>query len=217
MLEAGEEPAEAAARAKDARVLLLASDAADNTARRVRHFAEEGACLWLRIPFSKEELGHAVGRLSCAIVAITDIGFAVAVVHRLAESNPEQYGEAAAKLDLKAQRAAERRAELKAHEKNVRQRRFKKAEPARPEKRTGSGNRKEGRPEGPRADAGGGKDADPREKRSSVGQPVKKHPAAKHRPFQSERKRAKTSHSYPHSRPVKKGKGSFRRGGGEES
>ena len=32
-LEVGEEPVEAVARARDARVLLLASDAADNTAR----------------------------------------------------------------------------------------------------------------------------------------------------------------------------------------
>ena len=47
-LEVGEEPVEAVARARDARVLLLASDAADNTARRVRHFAEAGQCVWLR-------------------------------------------------------------------------------------------------------------------------------------------------------------------------
>lgn len=37
-LAVGEEPVEAVARARDARVLLLASDAADNTARRVRRF-----------------------------------------------------------------------------------------------------------------------------------------------------------------------------------
>ena len=47
-LEVGEEPVEAVARARDARVILLAADAADNTARRVRHFAEAGQCLWLR-------------------------------------------------------------------------------------------------------------------------------------------------------------------------
>lgn len=56
-LEVGEEPVEAVARARDARVLLLASDAADNTARRVQHFAEAGQCVWLRIPFTKQELG----------------------------------------------------------------------------------------------------------------------------------------------------------------
>lgn len=68
-LEVGEEPVEAVARARDARVLLLASDAADNTARRVRHFAEAGQCVWLRIPFTKQELGQATGRGSAAVFA----------------------------------------------------------------------------------------------------------------------------------------------------
>ena len=45
-LEVGEEPVEAVARARDARVLLLASDAADNTARRVQHFAEALQSPW---------------------------------------------------------------------------------------------------------------------------------------------------------------------------
>ena len=102
-LTVGEEPVEAVARARDARVLLLASDAADNTRRRCAHFAEMGQCLWLRVPFTKAELGRAVGRSAAAIVAITDIGLANAVVHRLAELDPVHYDEAAAKLDLKAQ------------------------------------------------------------------------------------------------------------------
>ena len=61
-LAVGEEPVEAAARAKDARVLLLASDAPENTRRRVEHFAEAGQCLWLRLPFPKADLGRALGR-----------------------------------------------------------------------------------------------------------------------------------------------------------
>lgn len=97
-LEVGEEPVEAVARARDARVLLLASDAADNTARRVQHFAEAGQCVWLRIPFTKQELGQATGRGSAAVAAITDIGLAVAVVRRLAEMDPEKYDEDLAKL-----------------------------------------------------------------------------------------------------------------------
>ena len=105
-LEVGEEPVEAVARARDARVLLLASDAADNTARRVRHFAEAGQCVWLRIPFTKQELGQATGRGSAAVVAITDIGLAVTVVRRLAELDPAKYDEDLAKLELKAKRAA---------------------------------------------------------------------------------------------------------------
>ena len=119
-LEVGEEPVEAVARARDARVLLLASDAADNTARRVRRFAEMGQCVWLRVPFTKRELGLATGRASAAVAAITDIGLAVAVVRRLAEAEPEKYDEDLAKLELKAKRAAERKSEAAQHEKNLR-------------------------------------------------------------------------------------------------
>ena len=65
-LAVGEEPVEAAARARDARVLLLAADAAEGTRRRCEHFAAHGDCLWLRVPFTKEELGRALGRTSVA-------------------------------------------------------------------------------------------------------------------------------------------------------
>ena len=114
-LEVGEEPVEAVVRARDARVILLAADAADNTARRVRHFAEAGQCLWLRVPFTKRELGQATGRGSAAVAAVTDIGLAVAVVRRLAELAPAKYDEDLAKLELKAKRAAERKSEAAHH------------------------------------------------------------------------------------------------------
>ena len=49
-LAVGEEPVEAVARARDARVLLLAADAAEGTRRRCEHFAQAGDCLWLQPP-----------------------------------------------------------------------------------------------------------------------------------------------------------------------
>ena len=58
-LEIGEEPVGAAARAHQARVLLLAADAAPNTVRRAAHFGESGGALWLQMPFTKAELGAA--------------------------------------------------------------------------------------------------------------------------------------------------------------
>ena len=76
-LEVGEEPVGAAARAHHAKLLLVAADAADNTRRRCAHFAEAGAVPWTELPFSKAELGGTVGRSSCALVAVTDIGFAL--------------------------------------------------------------------------------------------------------------------------------------------
>ena len=119
-LEVGEEPTGAAARAKDARLLLIASDAAENSYRRLKHFADAGACLYAKLPCTKDELGSALGRTSCAMVAVTDIGFATAIAEKLAEDDPERYGEITEKLRVKAQRAAERRKELEQHEKNVR-------------------------------------------------------------------------------------------------
>ena len=186
-LAVGEEPVEAVARARDARVLLAAADAAPNTCRRVEHFAQAGQCLWLQLPFTKAELGKAVGRSSAAIVAVTDIGLANAVVRRLADLDPDHYGEAAAKLELKAKRAAERRAEQAAHEKNLRQGKRRPKEvpsrPAAPEKADAPAQR-------PKA-AGSRKPSGP-----SRGNRLKARAAV---------------NPYAHSRPVKKGKGSFRK------
>ena len=98
-----------------ARLILIASDAADNTRRRALHFGEAGECICLEIPPTKEDLGRALGRTSCALLALTDIGFAEAVAKKLAESDEAHYGEAAKRLTIKAARAAERRKELKQH------------------------------------------------------------------------------------------------------
>lgn len=108
-LAVGEEPAALAAKAGQARLLLIAADAAGNTLRRAEHLAEEGHCLWLTLPFTKAELGGALGRGSAAIAALTDLGLAAAVAERLAQLDPERYGEAAARMDLKRRRAKERK------------------------------------------------------------------------------------------------------------
>ena len=119
-LVSGEEPVGGAARAHDARLILLASDAAENTVRRAKHFAEAGACLCARVPADKDALGRAVGRSSCAMLAVTDIGFAETVAGKLAARDEGQYGESAQRLSVKAARAAERKREQKQHEKNLR-------------------------------------------------------------------------------------------------
>ena len=108
-LEAGEEPAGQCCREKRCRLLLTASDAAEGTLRRAEHFAAEGACLLAGLPFSKEELGGAIGRASCAVAAMTDLGMAQAVVQKLAAADPERYRETEEKLRVKAERAARRR------------------------------------------------------------------------------------------------------------
>ena len=89
-VEIGEEPVGSAARAKKARIILVAGDAAASSVRRAMGFANTGSCLCLVIPATKEQLGKALGRTSCAMAAVTDIGFADAVTGKLAALDPEK-------------------------------------------------------------------------------------------------------------------------------
>ena len=210
-IEAGEEPVDAAVRARDARLLLLAADAADNTARRCAHVAEVGQCLWLRIPESKYELGRALGRGSCAVLAITDTGLALAVAQRLAEHDPAKYDEAVAKLQVKAQRARERQEEQLRHEKNLRQgKRREKSPPPPPEETPPKGW------EGDRPPAPGKRPGGPGKGPGGAGRGPGKgldDRGPGYRPSRKERRHAEVNARYAHARPVKRGKGSKPGGG----
>ena len=118
-VEVGEEPVGASARARQARLILVASDAADNSARRAAHFAQAGKAPWFRVPYTKGELGGTVGRASCAMLALTDVGLAAALLARLAAGTPETYGAAAAELSEKADKALQRQKEQRRHEKKL--------------------------------------------------------------------------------------------------
>ena len=119
-VEIGEEPVGAAARAKKARVILVAADAAVASVRRAASFAQAGACILLTIPASKELMGRALGRTAVAMAAVTDVGLAGAIAQKLAMVNPDAYGPAAEQLACKARRAQERKAEQLRHEKKMR-------------------------------------------------------------------------------------------------
>lgn len=201
-VEVGEEPVGAAARAKKARVLLVARDAAPSSQRRAFSFAQAGACLCLTIPADKDALGRALGRSSVAMCAVTDIGFAGAIVKKLAAMEPERYGAAAAQLDIKAQRAMERRAEQQRHEKNLRQgkRRTHDAPPPPPEEKPPS-ERREKPPHGAHPPRHGARPPE----RKSGGRPTGK-------PRQGGKKPPKEDR-FAGSLPVKRGKGSRKSGG----
>ena len=154
-LEIGEESAGAACRARQAKLLLLAADAAPNTRRRASHFSEAGNVLWLDTPFDKAQLGFILGRSSCAMLALTDAGFSAAVVEKLAARDPDQYGPAAQQLRARADRVLQRQREQRQHEKNLREGKKKPWAPPPgpkeegPPRRGRSGPSKEARP--PRA------------------------------------------------------------------
>lgn len=94
-LAVGEDPVGEAVKSREGKLLLVACDAAENTIRRAGHMAESGTAPCLTVPFTKAELGHTVGRSSCALLAFTDVGLACAAAEKLAAEDPEQYGAAA--------------------------------------------------------------------------------------------------------------------------
>ena len=120
-VEVGEEPTGAAARAKKARVIFVAQDAAPSSVRRAQSFARAGSTLCVTLPAGKDQLGRSLGRTSVAMCAVTDIGFAEALVKKLAALDSGTYQEAADTLAVKAKRARERKEEQLQHEKNLRQ------------------------------------------------------------------------------------------------
>ena len=107
----GEEAVSEAAEGKKIRLLLYAGDAAANSCRRALTFAAKGSCLALQLPCGKGDMGRAVGYAECAMLGVTDIGFAGAIGKKLSLMDPAKYGGASERLELKAKRAAERKRE----------------------------------------------------------------------------------------------------------
>jgi len=83
-LEAGEQPVSRALLEKRAKLVLLASDSAENTARRAESWAETANCPVLVLLVTKSRLGAALGREICALAAVTDAGIAKTLQQRLA-------------------------------------------------------------------------------------------------------------------------------------
>ena len=114
----GEEQVGAQARARRARLVILASDAGGHTVRRAKSFVAGTSQRLITLPYTKDELGDALGTTSCAIAAITDVRLAQSFVKTLSE--PEKYAELLEELDARVKRVEQRRAEEKAHRRNVR-------------------------------------------------------------------------------------------------
>ena len=117
-IELGEEPVGAAARAQKARLVVVAEDATDHTWRRALSFVSGSEQICLRVPYSKDLLGQAVGRTALALAAFTDPAMALAFVKALGQ--PEKYSAALESLDKRTKRIQQRQKEAKAHDKNKR-------------------------------------------------------------------------------------------------
>lgn len=210
-LAVGDEAVSDAAARCQARLVLLAGDAGPRTVRHAQALCQQGRCLTERLPFSKAALGGALGRGSAAVCAVTDTGLAAAVLRRLEGAYPGRYAKALERMETKRRRAAERRtAERRraadAPDKDRRSApRDEHAAAHSPRRDTPKRRREAGAPPGgaappqhrgrpPSFNDRSGKPQSSKAGRSSA------------RPDSSGRARR-----YAHSRPVKKGKGSFRK------
>lgn len=108
-LALGEDMVEEAIRGHKARLILLAHDAAQGTERRIRNRAGDRTPV-LRIEASRAELGGALGRESCAVCALTDMGLANKAAEAAAQDNPE-YAAIAEELGRKQAKMLRRKRE----------------------------------------------------------------------------------------------------------
>jgi ribosomal protein L7Ae-like RNA K-turn-binding protein len=110
-LQVGENNTGEAVRAGKAKLLLLASDASENAKKRAESFVGGRSCLLLELPFSKEELSSALGLGGCSMAAVTELGFANALIKRLQELDPERYADAAEEVARRFSKAERRKSE----------------------------------------------------------------------------------------------------------
>ena len=118
LAELGEEPVGAITRAGKGYLVIVASDASDHTWRRAKSFVAGTDQQCVKVPFTKDEMGFVVGRTSLAIAAITDAAMAASMVRALPDA--PKHAAALAVLEEKAAKLKQRKAEAKAHQRNVR-------------------------------------------------------------------------------------------------
>lgn len=117
LVELGEEPVGTAARMHRARLVIVAADASAHTLRRAQGFVAGTGQHCIQIPFSKEQLGAAVGRSSLALAAFSDPAMALAFVKAL--DAPQQYEAVTDDLTLRSSRVKQRQQEKKARRRTI--------------------------------------------------------------------------------------------------
>ena len=116
LIELGEEPVGAVSRARKARLVVVAQDATDHTWRRAKSFVAGSEQICLRIPYTKDQLGQAVGRTELALAAFTDPALALAFCKAL--EHPERYKTEIESLEKLSTRIRQRKKEADAHKRN---------------------------------------------------------------------------------------------------
>ena len=119
-VQTGEDNSGAAVQAGKAKLLLLAADASDNARRRAEHFVSGRRTQLITLPFEKEELASGLGVNGGSMAAVTDLGFAGALMKLLVELDPDTYGSAAEETARRCEKAQRRKKETAERKTNKR-------------------------------------------------------------------------------------------------
>jgi ribosomal protein L7Ae-like RNA K-turn-binding protein len=87
----GEDSASLAIKDKKASLVLLADDASQNTEKKIRK-ALSGSRIQLMRFGSREELGHALGKVYISVIAITDKGFSNQIIKMVQQNMNNTHG-----------------------------------------------------------------------------------------------------------------------------
>ncbi|MCR5665122.1 MAG: 50S ribosomal protein L7 [Oscillospiraceae bacterium] len=117
-IQIGEDNSGTAVHGGKAKLLLLAADASDNARRRAEGFVNGRRTQLIELPFDKEELSQRLGSGSFAMAAVTDLGFAQALMQLLEGLEPERYGPAAEETRRRFERAERRKKEKPGRSRN---------------------------------------------------------------------------------------------------
>ena len=109
-IQIGEDNSGAAVKAGKAKLLLLASDASDNARRRAEGFLYGHNAVPVSLPYTKEEIAMSVGVSGCSMAAVTDMGFANALMKALALTDSDKYGGLAAEVESRFLKTERRKA-----------------------------------------------------------------------------------------------------------
>lgn len=106
-IELGEDPVGNLCKAGKARLLILASDAADHTLRRAASFAGVHETPLAVLEADKSQLGLVFGRSSLAMAAFSDVSLAESFLHALGQE--EKYRAQIAAVHEKAEYIKQRK------------------------------------------------------------------------------------------------------------
>lgn len=113
-LEIGEDNSALTVKSGKAKLLLLSSDVSESARRKAEGFCYGRSVQIVSLDITREAMGAAIGLRTCSMLAVTDIGFANALMKELAKQQPEKYGSVYEETQQRLEKTQRRRKETAA-------------------------------------------------------------------------------------------------------